>query len=230
MSNFLPPQATKRLMRDINAVQELKGQGIWYSEDESTITKGTAMIRGPASTPYADTLLFFSVEFPADYPFSPPKVLFLTSDGETRFHPNLYVQGKVCLSILGTYSGPQWSGALSLNSVLLSILGLLDKNPLAHEPAWETGKLEDPKHSTYADCIEHQMIKYMMDLLKKYEVESSRKSCMWEPFQDEINQLIPELKANLQTRIQKHKEEAEIYWSNLPYGMNIRSYWKKMSE
>jgi ubiquitin-conjugating enzyme E2 Z len=230
MSNFLPPQATKRLMRDINAVQELKGQGIWYCEDESTITKGTAMIRGPASTPYADALLFFSVEFPTDYPFSPPKVLFLTSDGETRFHPNLYVQGKVCLSILGTYSGPQWSGALSLNSVLLSILGLLDKNPLAHEPAWEKGTLEDPKHSTYADCIEHQIIKYMMDLLKKYEVESSKKSCMWEPFQDEINQLIPELKANLQMRIQKHKEEAEIYWSNLPYGMNIRSYWKKMSE
>jgi len=230
MSNFLPPQATKRLMRDINAVQELKGQGIWYCEDESTITKGTAMIRGPKDTPYADALLFFSVEFPTDYPFSPPKVLILTSDGETRFHPNLYVQGKVCLSILGTYSGPQWSGALSLNSVLLSILGLLDKNPLAHEPAWEAGTLLDPKHSMYADCVEHQMIKYMMDLLKKYEVESSRKSCMWEPFQDEINQLIPELKANLQTRIQKHKEEAEIYWSNLPYGMNIRSYWKKMSE
>jgi hypothetical protein len=114
--------------------------------------------------------------------------------------------------------------------VLLSILGLLDKNPLAHEPAWEAGTLKDLKHSTYADCIEHQMIKYMMDLLKKYEVESSRKSCMWEPFQDEINQLIPELKANLQSRIQKHKEEAEIYWSNLPYGMNIRSYWKKMLE
>ena len=228
MSNFLPPQATKRLMRDIKAVQELKGQGIWYHEDESTITKGTAMIRGPASTPYADALLFFSVEFPTDYPFSPPKVLFLTSDGETRFHPNLYIQGKVCLSILGTYSGPQWSGALSLNSVLLSILGLLDKNPLAHEPAWEAGTLEDPKHSMYANCVEHQIIKYMMDLLKKYEVESSRKSCMWEPFQDEINQLIPELKANLKTRIQTH--DAEIYWSNLPYGMNIRSYWKKMLE
>ena len=228
MSNFLPPQATKRLMRDIKAVQELKGQGIWYAEDELTITKGTAMIRGPVSTPYADALLFFSVEFPADYPFSPPKVLFLTSDGETRFHPNLYVQGKVCLSILGTYNGPQWSGALSLNSVLLSILGLLDKNPLAHEPAWEAGTLEDPKHSHYANCVEHQVIKYMMDLLKKYEVESSRKFCMWEPFQEEINELIPELKANLQTRIKK--QEAEIYWSNLPYGMNIRSYWKKMSE
>jgi len=228
MSNYLPPQSTKRLMRDIKAVQELKEQGIWYCQDESTITKGTAMIRGPKDTPYADALLFFSVEFPTDYPFSPPKVLILTSDGETRFHPNLYVQGKVCLSILGTYSGPQWSGALSLNSVLLSILGLLDKNPLAHEPAWETGTLEDLKHSTYADCIEHQMIKYMMDLLKKYEVESSRKFCMWEPFQDEINQLIPELKANLQTRIQAH--ETEIYWSNLPYGMNIRSYWKKMLE
>jgi ubiquitin-conjugating enzyme E2 Z len=134
MSTFLPPQATKRLMREMQAVQELKSQGIWYVQDEVNITKGTAMIRGPAGTPYADALLFFSVEFPADYPFSPPKVLILTSDGITRFHPNLYVQGKVCLSILGTYSGPQWSGALSFNSVLLSILGLLDNNPLAHEP------------------------------------------------------------------------------------------------
>ena len=228
MSNFLPPQATKRLMREMLAVQELKSQGIWYSQDETNITKGTAMIRGPKDTPYADALLFFSVEFPADYPFSPPKVLFLTSDGVTRFHPNLYIQGKVCLSILGTYSGPQWSGALSFNSVLISILGLLDKNPLAHEPAWEAGTLDDPKHSMYADCVEHQMIKYMMDLLKRFEVESSRKSCMWEPFQDEINELLPELKANLQLRIQKH--EVETYWSNLPYGMNIRSYWKKMLE
>jgi hypothetical protein len=72
------------------------------------------------------------------------------------------------------------------------------------------------------------MIKYMMDLLKKYEVESSRKSCMWEPFQEEIDELVPELKTKLRARIQAH--DTEIYWSNLPYGMNIRSYWKKMLE
>ena len=226
MSTFLPPQATKRLMREMQAVQELKQQGIWYAQDEVNITKGTAMIRGPAGTPYADALLFFSIEFPTDYPFSPPKVLILTSDGITRFHPNLYVQGKVCLSILGTYSGPQWSGALSFNSVLLSILGLLDNNPLAHEPAWEKGTLQDPKHSTYADCVEHQMIKYMMDLIKKFELPISKKGHPWEHFEDEINDLLPELKKNLRNRIQSHTTETS--WTNLPYGMNIQTCWNKM--
>lgn len=226
MSTFLPPQATKRLMREMQAVQELKSQGIWYVQDEVNITKGTAMIRGPAGTPYADALLFFSVEFPADYPFSPPKVLILTSDGITRFHPNLYVQGKVCLSILGTYSGPQWSGALSFNSVLLSILGLLDNNPLAHEPAWEKGTLVDPKHSTYADCVEHQMVKYMVELIKKFESITSKKDHMWEHFEEEINDLLPELKQNLRSRIQSHTTETS--WTNLPYGMNIRTCWSSL--
>ena len=40
------------------------------------------------------------------YPFEPPKVLILTVDGRTRINPNLYANGKVCLSILGTWSGP----------------------------------------------------------------------------------------------------------------------------
>jgi ubiquitin-conjugating enzyme E2 Z len=226
MSTFLPPQATKRLMREMQAVEELKQQGIWYVQDEVNFTKGTAMIRGPAGTPYADALLFFSVEFPADYPFSPPRVLILTSDGVTRFHPNLYVQGKVCLSILGTYSGPQWSGALSFNSVLLSILGLLDNNPLAHEPAWEKGTLVDPKHSTYAECVEHQMIKYMVELIKKFESPISKKGYMWEHFEEEIQGLLPELKENLRKRIQSHT--TETVWSNLPYGMNIRTHWSNL--
>ena len=215
-------------MREMQAVQELKQQGIWYVQDEVNFTKGTAMIRGPVGTPYADALLFFSVEFPADYPFSPPRVLILTSDGVTRFHPNLYVQGKVCLSILGTYSGPQWSGALSFNSVLLSILGLLDNNPLAHEPAWEKGTLQDPKHSTYVDCVEHQMVKYMVDLIKKFELPISKKGHPWEHFEEEINDLLPELKQNLRNRIQSHTTETS--WTNLPYGMNIRTCWKKMLE
>ena len=213
-------------MREMQAVEELKQQGIWYVQDEVNFTKGTAMIRGPAGTPYADALLFFSVEFPADYPFSPPRVLILTSDGVTRFHPNLYVQGKVCLSILGTYSGPQWSGALSFNSVLLSILGLLDNNPLAHEPAWEKGTLVDPKHSTYAECVEHQMIKYMVELIKKFESPISKKGYMWEHFEEEIQGLLPELKENLRKRIQSHT--TETVWSNLPYGMNIRTHWSNL--
>lgn len=53
------------------------------------------------------------VQFPEDYPSSAPHIVLLTTNGgKTRFNPNLYSDGKVCLSILGTWrgeSGEQWS-------------------------------------------------------------------------------------------------------------------------
>ena len=57
--------------------------------------------------------LVVCVQFPEDYPSSAPQIQFLTTNGgKTRFNPNLYADGKVCLSILGTWrgeSGEQWS-------------------------------------------------------------------------------------------------------------------------
>ena len=70
---------------------EMSSLGIYYHYDESDITNGTALIFGPADTPYANCPLFFSVKVPKDYPFASPIVIMLTSDGITRFHPNLYV-------------------------------------------------------------------------------------------------------------------------------------------
>ena len=52
-------------------------------------------------------------------------------------NPNLYENGKVCLSILGTWSGPGWTTACTLSSVLLSIQSLLNENPIHNEPGWE---------------------------------------------------------------------------------------------
>jgi ubiquitin-conjugating enzyme E2 Z len=134
--SVIAPQAKRRLLRDIQMVQEklMQEQGIWYHMDESNMTKGLALIQGPQGTPYEGCLFLFSIQFPSDYPFSPPKVFFLTTDGKTRFHPNLYVDGKVCLSILGTFSGPSWSGAQSLSSVLMSILSMFT-NPNFESPA-----------------------------------------------------------------------------------------------
>ncbi len=58
-------------------------------------------------------VLALCVQFPEDYPSSAPHIVFLTTNGgKTRFNPNLYADGKVCLSILGTWrgeSGEQWS-------------------------------------------------------------------------------------------------------------------------
>ena len=62
------------------------------------------MIVGPEGTPYQHGFYFFDVQFSDTYPMKPPYVSFKTGDGRVRFNPNLYVEGKVCLSILGTWS------------------------------------------------------------------------------------------------------------------------------
>ena len=226
--SLIAPQATKRVLKDIRNAQEelMKQQGIWYSMDDSNMTKGFALLKGPEDTPYDGCLLMFYIQFPTDYPFSPPKVLFQTSDGRTRFHPNLYVEGKVCLSILGTFPGPSWSGTQSLNSVLLSILGLLDNNPLAHEPAYTNGTLLDARHRDYADFVEHQMIRLMIDSIQKFETKVE--GHLWEPFEEIVKEQLPSLKDRLRKKVLEREKQPERLWGNVLYGMSGRSYWKQM--
>ncbi len=200
-------------------------QGIYYKMDGDIMTRGHALIEGPENTPYEGCLLLFSVSFPNDYPFSPPKVLFLTTDSRTRFHPNLYVDGKVCLSILGTYSGPSWSGTQSLSTVLLSIQGLLDNNPLSHEPAYEKGTLEDKRHASYRDAVEHNMCALMIQSIQRFEMNPAKHE--WAPFQEIVTERLPVLKERLRKKIKAKAENPDILWSNLVYGMSCRSFWKR---
>ena len=113
----------QRLLKDIKQLIEnpLDEQGIYYNHDDEDILKGYAMIIGPENTPYFGGYYFFKFDFPNDYPFNPPKVSFLSNDGTTRFNPNLYVSGKVCLSILNTWRGEKWSSCQTINSILLKI-------------------------------------------------------------------------------------------------------------
>ena len=59
----------------------------------------------------------------------------MTNDGITRYNPNLYKCGKVCVSILNTWSGDKWSSCQTLNSVLLTLCSLLNDAPLENEPS-----------------------------------------------------------------------------------------------
>ena len=79
-------------------------------------------IVGPQDSPYAGGIFFLDITFPADYPFKPPKVTFKTR----IYHCNVNSQGNICLDILKD----QWSPALTVSKVLLSICSLLtDANP-----------------------------------------------------------------------------------------------------
>jgi ubiquitin-protein ligase len=98
-------------------------------------------IIGPEQTPYANGLFEFDIYFPSEYPQIPPKVLLRTTDsGTVRFNPNLYANGKVCLSLLGTWNGPGWD---PLNSTLLQVLVSMQSlifvsNPYFNEPGYES--------------------------------------------------------------------------------------------
>eukprot|EP01041_Mallomonas_annulata_P008959 gene8959-18543_t len=81
-----------------------------------------ATIMGPDDSPYSGGVFFMDIHFPADYPFKPPKVAFTTK----IYHCNINSNGGICLDILKD----QWSPALTISKVLLSICSLLtDPNP-----------------------------------------------------------------------------------------------------
>lgn len=81
-----------------------------------------ATIMGPSDSPYQGGVFFLTIHFPTDYPFKPPKVAFTTR----IYHPNINSNGSICLDILRS----QWSPALTISKVLLSICSLLcDPNP-----------------------------------------------------------------------------------------------------
>jgi len=90
--------------------------------DENDMYRWEGTIFGPADSPYSGGVFDMSIEFPCDYPFKPPRLMFKTK----IYHPNINASGFICLDILKT----QWSPALTISKVLLSVLSMLtDPNP-----------------------------------------------------------------------------------------------------
>ena len=115
--------ATKRITNDLNDL--LKDAPINCSAgpigDDIFHWRGT--IFGPTKSPYEGGTFILDIRFSSEYPFTPPKIKFVTK----IFHPNINSQGSICLDIL--YKN-NWSPALSISKVLLSICSLLtDPNP-----------------------------------------------------------------------------------------------------
>jgi ubiquitin-conjugating enzyme E2 Z len=175
---------TKRIISDIVEVSKpsLKENGIYYQHDEKDILKGYALIIGNKDSVYANGYYLFKFSFPTTYPHQPPEVLYLTNDGETRFNPNLYKSGKVCLSILGTWDGDPWDGTQSISSILLSICTLvLHNTPLLNEPQ-VTRKHQD--YNKYHEILTYKNYEIAIHgiLSKKYLPKNCE--CFYEIMQD----------------------------------------------
>jgi ubiquitin-conjugating enzyme E2 O len=183
-------KAIKRIVtKDMKQIDKNKLQesGIFIKFNEENILQASAMIIGPENTPYENGVLFFKIEFPINYPFSPPKIGYI-SPSKQRIHPNLYVGtlsnhyiGKVCLSILNTWSGPKWKPVMDISSIMLSILSLLDDKPIHHEPGYEKEDITSDRFKHYNRIIQYDTF-YTL-IYKNCFLDNEYK----ELFQEEIN-------------------------------------------
>nr|CDP95993.1 BMA-UBC-17 [Brugia malayi] len=129
-------ERTKRIAKELasmpNSLPLNASNSIFVCLDEGRCDIVKVLISGPDGTPYQNGLFEFDVFFPTSYPFSPPKCAFLTTgEGNLRFNPNLYNDGKICLSILGTWEGrpeEKWNAHCSLLQVLISIQDVIRRH------------------------------------------------------------------------------------------------------
>jgi baculoviral IAP repeat-containing protein 6 len=121
-----------------------EASSVFFRFCDESMCHAQMLIVAVDDTPYATGCFIFDVKFPDNYPAAPPKVnLQTTGRGAVRFNPNLYNCGKVCLSLLGTWSGrnegERWIPGLStFLQVAISIQSLIFvPEPYFNEPGWE---------------------------------------------------------------------------------------------
>ncbi|PPQ77024.1 hypothetical protein CVT25_014841 [Psilocybe cyanescens] len=134
------PKYRLHLLKELAVMATSLPPGVWACVDE---VRNDAMYVHlecwPDGTPYAGGLFEFDCFIPIQYPENPPLMqLKTTGGGSVRFNPNLYNDGKVCLSLLGTWPGrpeEQWSPKSTLLQVLVSIQSMiLIDGPYYNEP------------------------------------------------------------------------------------------------
>lgn len=187
MSMEIADRTKRRLMKDISSMQKdtsLKENGIYFYVNPDYICDIKAMMIGPKDTPYEGGFFFFQINVdPIKYPMVPPKVKYLTTDGKVRFNPNLYENGKVCLSMIGTWSGPGWAPCNTITSLLMAIQGLVLVDwPLKNEPGHESDSVGIL--TTYNNIIEHETMRYAVTKMLE------RPPVGFEPFKDTMEQYV----------------------------------------
>ena len=114
--------ALKRIQKELIELNDEPPSNCSAGPVDDDLFKWNATILGPEDSPYQGGIFSLNINFPADYPFKPPKINF-----ETKiYHCNINSNGAICLDILKD----NWSPALTIPKVLLSISSLLtDPNP-----------------------------------------------------------------------------------------------------
>jgi len=131
--------AVRALQMELKSLQSTPVEGFTVQCDDQNVFKWTVAIFGPPGTLYQGGYFKASIKFPNNYPYSPPTLRFLSK----VWHPNVYENGELCISILhppvdDPHSGEQacerWNPTQSVRTVLLSVISLLNE-PNTSSPA-----------------------------------------------------------------------------------------------
>ncbi|KAL0966407.1 hypothetical protein UPYG_G00294960 [Umbra pygmaea] len=160
----------KALMLEMKSLQEEPVEGFKITlVDEADLYNWEVAIFGPPNTHYEGGYFKARIKFPIDYPYSPPAFRFLTK----MWHPNIYENGDVCISILhppvddpqsGELPSERWNPTQNVRTILLSVISLLNE-PNTFSPAnvdasvmyrkWRDSKGKDRE---YAEIIRKQVL------------------------------------------------------------------------
>jgi len=112
---------TLRLMKEYQAIRKEAATDVsLVPVDEDYLTRWTAIINGPPSTPFEGGKFTLDIQIPSQYPLEPPLVQFKTK----IFHPNIHWKsGEICLDLLKS----SWSASYTLMAVCRSVIVLLEQ-------------------------------------------------------------------------------------------------------
>ncbi|KAK9719645.1 RNase H-like domain found in reverse transcriptase [Popillia japonica] len=161
----------KAVHKECKLLRESLPPGVWVRSYSNRLDLLSVMIRGPNKTPYEDGLFLFDLQLSPDYPRSPPVCHYISYSSE-RLNPNLYVEGRVCVSLLGTWTGrgtEVWGPNSTLLQLIVSIQGLiLVSEPYYNEAGYEkqTESQQGYENSrTYNELVILKLVQSMTAML-----------------------------------------------------------------
>lgn len=157
--------AQRRLLKEYQDLLKDPTEGIVAGPvNENNLFKWHCLLVGPSGTPYEDGVFQATMTFPSDYPLSPPKLKFTSK----IFHPNIYKDGRVCISILHDpgndpmmyeSADERWGPLQSIEKILLSVCSMLAE-PNPNSPAnVDAAKLWRDDRDSFNKIVQAQAIR-----------------------------------------------------------------------